>query len=200
LSDASDRAESAAGEPAPRPAVAASIWALEHAQDFVTVAVGVVLIVLAATLAVSGVVSFITDVRTHTIATAAINLLDRVLLVLILVEIVHTVVLSLRAHRLAAQPFIVVGLVAVIRRILFLLSNENTIPTTELALLLGMVVAFVAAYLAVSHYEKPEDDGLATGQPAPPGPAGPANSAPGGTVRPANSVPGNSAPGEQRAR
>jgi uncharacterized membrane protein (DUF373 family) len=115
-------------QPAPRPAVAASIWALEHAQDFVAVAVGVVLIVLAATLAVSGVVSFAEDVQKHSIATAAINLLDRVLLVLILVEIVHTVVLSLRAHRLAAQPFIVVGLVAVIRRILFLLSNENIIP------------------------------------------------------------------------
>jgi len=144
------------GRPAPRPAVAASIWALEHAQDFVTVAVGVVLIVLAATLAVSGVVSFARDMQKHhTIANAAINLLDRVLLVLILVEIVHTVVLSLRAHRLAAQPFIVVGLVAVIRRILFLLSNENSIPTTELALLIGMVVAFVAAYLAVSYFEKP---------------------------------------------
>ncbi|HEY5353951.1 MAG TPA: phosphate-starvation-inducible PsiE family protein [Streptosporangiaceae bacterium] len=142
--------------PTPRPAVAASIWALEHAQDFVTVAVGVVLIVLAATLAVSGVVSFAEDMQKHhTIANAAINLLDRVLLVLILVEIVHTVVLSLRAHRLAAQPFIVVGLVAVIRRILFLLSNENSIPTTELALLIGMVVAFVAAYLAVSYFEKP---------------------------------------------
>ena len=75
---------------------------------------------------------------------------------LILVEIVHTVVLSLRAHRLAAQPFIVVGLVAVIRRILFLLSNENRIPTAELALLIGMVVAFVAAYLAVSYFEKPD--------------------------------------------
>lgn len=146
-------------ESAPRPAVAASIWALEHAQDFVTVAVGVVLILLAATLAVSGVVGFIQDVQKHTIATAAINLLDRVLLVLILVEIVHTVVLSLRAHRLAAQPFIVVGLVAVIRRILFVLSGETTIPTTELALLIGMVVAFVAAYLAVSYFEKSEDDG-----------------------------------------
>ena len=145
--------------PAPRPAVAASIWALEHAQDFVSVAVGVVLIVLAATLAVSGVVSFVEDVQKRTIAIAAINLLDRVLLVLILVEIVHTVVLSLRAHRLAAQPFIVVGLVAVIRRILFLLSNENIIPTTELALLIGMVVAFVAAYLAVSYFEKPEAEG-----------------------------------------
>jgi uncharacterized membrane protein (DUF373 family) len=153
----SDSSEPAA-EPAPRPAVAASIWALEHAQDFVTVAVGVVLILLAATLAVSGVVGFIQDVQKHTIATAAINLLDRVLLVLILVEIVHTVVLSLRAHRLAAQPFIVVGLVAVIRRILFVLSGETTIPTTELALLIGMVVAFVAAYLAVSYFEKPGPD------------------------------------------
>jgi uncharacterized membrane protein (DUF373 family) len=150
-------------EPEPaRPGVAASIWALEHAQDFVSVAVGVVLIVLAATLAVSGVVSFAEDVQKHPVATAAINLLDRVLLVLILVEIVHTVVLSLRAHRLAAQPFIVVGLVAVIRRILFLLSNENIIPTSELALLIGMVVAFVAAYLAVSYFEKPDpEDGRA---------------------------------------
>ncbi len=158
MSDGSEPAPEPA-RPAPRPAVAASIWALEHAQDFVTVAVGVVLIVLAATLAVSGVVGFIEDVQKHSVATAAINLLDRVLLVLILVEIVHTVVLSLRAHRLAAQPFIVVGLVAVIRRILFLLSNENNIPTTELALLIGMVVAFVAAYLAVSYFEKPDADG-----------------------------------------
>ena len=93
-------------------------------------------------------------------AQPSIVLLDRVLLVLILVEIVHTVVLSLRAHRLAAQPFIVVGLVAVIRRILFLLSNEHTIPTTELGLLLGMVVAFVVAYLAVSHFEQPEAETL----------------------------------------
>ena len=155
----SSEPEAEPDRPAPRPAVAASIWALEHAQDFVTVAVGVVLIVLAGTLAVSGVVGFAEDLRKHSMATAAINLLDRVLLVLILVEIVHTVVLSLRAHRLAAQPFIVVGLVAVIRRILFVLSGETTIPTTELALLIGMVVAFVAAYLAVSYFEKSEDDG-----------------------------------------
>jgi uncharacterized membrane protein (DUF373 family) len=146
--------------PAPRPVVAGSIWALEHAQDIVTVTVGVVLIALAATLAVSGVIGFITDVQKQPVATAAIVLLDRVLLVLILVEIVHTVVLSLRAHRLAAQPFIVVGLVAVIRRILFLLSNEHTIPTAEIALLLGMVVAFVVAYLLVSHFEHPETNGL----------------------------------------
>ncbi len=151
--------------PEPRPVVAGSIWALEHAQDIVTVTVGVVLIVLAATLAVSGVVGFITDVQHESVANASIVLLDRVLLVLILVEIVHTVVLSLRAHRLAAQPFIVVGLVAVIRRILFLLSNEHTIPTAELALLLAMVVAFVIAYLLVSHFEHPEAETLPAAAP-----------------------------------
>jgi uncharacterized membrane protein (DUF373 family) len=158
----SESSEPGGDRPEPQPAVAASIWALEHAQDLVTVAVGVVLIVLAAVLAVSGVVDFVRDVQKVSVAAAAVNLLDRVLLVLILVEIVHTVVLSLRAHRLAAQPFIVVGLVAVIRRILFLLSNENKIPTDELALLIGMVVAFVAAYLAVSYFEKPDpEDGIA---------------------------------------
>ena len=63
---------------------------------------------------------------------------------LILVEIAHTVVLSPRSHRLAAQPFIVVGLVAVIRRILVLLSTYGPKDNTELALLTGMVVVFVA--------------------------------------------------------
>jgi uncharacterized membrane protein (DUF373 family) len=133
--------------------VAGLIWALEHAQDLVTVAVGVVLILLAGVLVVSGVIDFFTGVS-HSVARAAIGLLDRVLLVLILVEIVHTVVLSLRAHRLAARPFIIVGLVAVIRRILFLLSNEAAINVPELGILIAMMAAFVAALVAVSAFSK----------------------------------------------
>jgi uncharacterized membrane protein (DUF373 family) len=153
LPDAGDSSEALAGPPARRRGVTVSIAGLEHAQDFVTIVVGVVLIVLAATLIVSGVISFVADAVHHSISVAAINLLDRVLLVLILVEIVHTVVLSLRAHRLVAQPFIVVGLVAVIRRILFLLSNEATISSAELGLLIAMVVAFIAGLIAVNHFE-----------------------------------------------
>jgi uncharacterized membrane protein (DUF373 family) len=155
LSQVSRAARDPSADPPPRAVVAGSIWVLEHAQDAVTVAVGVVLIVLAATLAINGVITFLSELQRHwPMTTAATNLLDRVLLVLILVEIVHTVVLSLRAHRLAAQPFIVVGLVAVVRRVLFLLSSEKTIPTAELALLIGMVVAFVAAYIAVGYFER----------------------------------------------
>jgi uncharacterized membrane protein (DUF373 family) len=157
LPDAGDSSEAQAGPPARRRGVTASIWGLEHAQDFVTIVVGIVLIVLAGALIVSGVISFVIDAVHHSISLAAINLLDRVLLVLILVEIVHTVVLSLRAHRLVAQPFIVVGLVAVIRRILFLLSNEATVSSAELGLLIAMVVAFIAGLIAVSQFEKREE-------------------------------------------
>ena len=76
---------------------------MEHAQDVVAITVGVVLIALAAVVLVSAIVDFI-DGADGPISSAAPVLLDRVLLVLILVEIVYTVVLSLRAHRLVAQP------------------------------------------------------------------------------------------------
>lgn len=139
------------------------IWLLEHAQDVVAVAVGVVLIALAITILIAGVVDFI-NFRPGTISTAASLLLDRVLLVLILVEIVYTVVLTLRAHRLVAQPFIVVGLIAVIRRILVVFTPEShvTVSATELALLIGMVAVFVAALVAVSFVER--DTGHAIGR------------------------------------
>ena len=137
-------------------AVDASAWLLEHAQDLVSVVVGMVLIVLAGAELVSGIIDFFTDVNVKktSIDTAGINLLDRVLLVLILVEIVHTVVLSLRAHHLVAQPFIIVGLVAVIRRILVVLSGTGTVPTPQLALLIAMIFVFVAALLAVNWFDR----------------------------------------------
>jgi uncharacterized membrane protein (DUF373 family) len=171
--------------PQAAPAVQRSIWALEHMQDVVTVTVGIILIALAAVLLVSGIVDFI-DGTYGPIATAGTELLDRVLLVLILVEIVHTVVLSLRAHRLVAQPFIVVGLIAVIRRILFVLTPGSHIAatTSELALLIAMVAVFVAGLIAVSLFEHKGGEDLASA-PAPmptpgPGPVEPTDPSPAG--------------------
>jgi uncharacterized membrane protein (DUF373 family) len=130
-------------------ALAASTWLLEHAQDTVSLLVGAVLVGLATTVLMAGIVDFFSDIGKTSVETAGINLLGRVLLVLILIEIVHTVVLSLRAHHLVAKPFILVGLVAVIRKVLFVLSGSATVATTQLALLIGMIAVFVAALLAV---------------------------------------------------
>jgi uncharacterized membrane protein (DUF373 family) len=98
------------------------------------------------------------DGANGSISAAAPQLLDRVLLVFILIEIVHTVVLSLRAHKLVAQPFIVVGLIAVIRRILVVLTPGGPpVGAAELGLLIGMVAVFRAGLIAVSLVEKGAD-------------------------------------------
>ena len=47
-----------------------------------------------------------------------LQVIDRLLLVLMLVEILHTVRISIRSHVLVAEPFLIVGLIATIRRIL----------------------------------------------------------------------------------
>jgi uncharacterized membrane protein (DUF373 family) len=133
------------------------IWLLEHAQDAVTVAVGIVLIALGGVLLVSGIVDFLRS--SGSVSSSAPNLLDETLLVLILVEIVHTVVLSLRTHQLSAQPFIVIGLVAVIRRILFVLTpGGKAQPTSELALQIAQVAVFVTALIAVNRLTSRSDD------------------------------------------
>ena len=119
--------------------------------------VGVLLVALAVVVLVLGVVDFSRDIAgSGVVETAVINLLNRVLLVLILVEIMHTVVLSLRAHHLVAQPLLAVGLVAVIRKILFVLSSEESVSSTQLALLIAMIAVFVAALILVSRYDPAE--------------------------------------------
>ena len=61
------------------PAATRSIWVLEHVQDWVTVAVGVVLIALAVVLLIAGIVDFL-DGSSGPISAGAPILLDRVLL------------------------------------------------------------------------------------------------------------------------
>jgi hypothetical protein len=53
-----------------------------------------------------------------TIAGETLRVLDQLLVVLMLVEILHTVRISIRSHYLVTEPFLVVGLIASIRRLL----------------------------------------------------------------------------------
>jgi uncharacterized membrane protein (DUF373 family) len=144
------------GEKRRPPGVAGVIWMLEHAQDLISVGVGVLLAVLAVVVLILGVVDFFRDAAHGSVETAVVNLLNRVLLVLILIEIMHTVVLSLRAHHLVAQPLLTVGLVAVIRKILFILSSQETASTAQLALLIAMIGVFAGALVFVSRFDRTE--------------------------------------------
>jgi uncharacterized membrane protein (DUF373 family) len=76
--------------------------------------------------------------------------LDVTLLVLMIVELAYTVLLSLRGSVLLAEPFLIVGLIAVIRRILVITVGEVgprgtsiSANVTELGILTGVVIVFV---------------------------------------------------------
>jgi hypothetical protein len=65
------------------------------------------------------------------IASETLRVLDQLLVVLMLVEILHTIRISIRSHILfAAEPFLVVGLIASIRRVL-IISLELTNLTRD---------------------------------------------------------------------
>lgn len=71
------------------------------------------------------------DALSHwTIATQTLRVLNELLVVLMLVEILHTVRISIRSHVLVTEPFLVVGLIASIRRIL-VISLEMATLTRE---------------------------------------------------------------------
>jgi uncharacterized membrane protein (DUF373 family) len=92
--------------------------------------------------------------------------LDLVLLVLMVVELAYTVVLSLRGVVLSAEPFLIVGLIAVIRRILVITVGEvhgggssqlNQTSAIELAILTGVVLAFVLSITMLRSRSRTED-------------------------------------------
>ncbi len=62
-----------------------------------------------------------------TVATQTLRVLNEMLVVLMLVEILHTVRISIRSQVLVTEPFLVVGLIASIRRILVISLEMATL-------------------------------------------------------------------------
>jgi phosphate starvation-inducible membrane PsiE len=56
-------------------------------------------------------------------AKTVVEVIDRLLVVFMLVEILHTVRISIRSHILVTEPFLIVGLIATIRRMLVITLN-----------------------------------------------------------------------------
>lgn len=104
---------------------------LRKAEVFIYYVVAVLLsLSAAAAIAYAGATLWIGLVH-WTIATETLRVLDQLLVVLMLVEILHTIRISIRSHILfAAEPFLVVALIATIRRML-LISLELTNLTRE---------------------------------------------------------------------
>ena len=99
--------------------------------------------------------SFVRELLQGALPVAIVDLLDRLLLVLMIVELLYTVQVSFREHALVPEPFLIVGLVAATRRILVLTAEfpelqdkgeqAVRIAMTELGVLTLMILALVAS-------------------------------------------------------
>jgi uncharacterized membrane protein (DUF373 family) len=90
------------------------------------------LLAMAALLGVVGAFSLVEGaLRDWTGTEAIFELIDRLLLVLMLLEILHTLRISIRSHALVVEPFLVVGLIASIRRILVLGMQAEALTKPE---------------------------------------------------------------------
>ena len=88
------------------------------------------------------------------IESKAIIILNTVLLVMMTIEIVYTVAISLKSHTLDAEPFLIIGVIAGIRRMLVITATSAQLEAqsgkfhnmlVELGLLAATVVALAVA-------------------------------------------------------
>lgn len=124
-------------------------------EDFVYIGLGCLLATSAVTLLAKSVIAFWQGVVDGKIST--IELLDRILLILLIVELLYTVQVSLREHTLVPEPFLLVGLISAIRRVLVLTAefdgmHEKVALTpqqfaVELAVLTVLILALAVALI-----------------------------------------------------
>jgi uncharacterized membrane protein (DUF373 family) len=86
------------------------------------------------------------------IISAGTDFLDVMLLVLMVVELAYTVIISLRGSVLRAEPFLLVGLIAVIRRMLVITIGGHGVTSAqpiELLILTAIVLVLVASLVVL---------------------------------------------------
>jgi uncharacterized membrane protein (DUF373 family) len=139
------------------PVRARVVNALSLVEDVIYTGLGVLLAVYAIALLVRGFHNFIQLASGHADATEIVDLLDEVLMILLVVELLYTVQVSFKTHGLVTEPFLVVGLISVLRRVLVLtaqlphiaLADEASFrhAAVELVLLTLMIVVLVGALI-----------------------------------------------------
>jgi hypothetical protein len=135
---------------------------LGMSESVVLVLIGVALVLVAALLLYSGMHDLNEAVHRgpSEIEHKSIEILNTVLLVMMTMEIVYTVAISLESHTLNAEPFLIIGMIAGIRRMLVITATSteqeahaeqfrNTL--VELGLLAAMVVALAGAIWILRH-------------------------------------------------
>jgi len=99
---------------------------LERIEAAIYLAAGYILSLAAAVLLGYAVWEALQLFSTRDLTEAIVKLLDRVLLALMIAEIIYTVARFSREGHLEAEPFLVVGVIAAVRRMLVITAESAT--------------------------------------------------------------------------
>ena len=107
-----------------RPAVRERIaQAFTQVEDVLYVGIAVLLAAGAVGLLLNAAVTFARSIGAGTIGGSIVGMLDQLLLILMMIEILYTVQVSFREHVLVPEPFVLVAMIAAVRRILVLTAE-----------------------------------------------------------------------------
>jgi uncharacterized membrane protein (DUF373 family) len=92
-------------------------------EDVVYVGLGILLAGGALFLLANTIIHFTESLTAASFREAIVSVLDQILLIMMIVEILSTVQVSFKEHTLKPEPFLIVGLIAAIRRVLILTAE-----------------------------------------------------------------------------
>jgi uncharacterized membrane protein (DUF373 family) len=146
--------DSSAMTPANTASIPARTWiarAFGLVEDIVYVGLGLLLAGSALSLLIDGAVSFVHNIGSGMLLVNTIGLLDRILTILLVIELLYTVQVSFREHAVVPEPFLLVGLIAAIRRVLLLtaefghVGNQSESSFQHFVIELGTLTILIVA-------------------------------------------------------
>jgi uncharacterized membrane protein (DUF373 family) len=132
-------------------------------EDFVYIALGVLLTILIAILLIGSFRQLWQSHFSGPPGQAIVPIMDRALLILLIVELLYTVQVSFREHALLPEPFLLIGLISAVRRILVItaeFSGPSAAATPditrwamiELSILTILIVALVGSLVLLRKF------------------------------------------------
>jgi len=129
-------------------------------EDLVYIGMGLLLAGYGIGLLITTFVVFVEDALAGFPLARVVGLLDRVLLILLIVELLYTVQVSFREHALMPEPFLLIGLIAAVRRVLVVTAKFGELHEEkeevfrpfilELSVLTALIVTLAVSLLLLS--------------------------------------------------
>jgi len=139
---------------------------LDYSQQVVYFGVTLILLVAIGMLFVSVGASLLAVFEVDPLQTT-LAILDRVLLITIFVELLITIEVIVRERQIVAEPFVLIGLVAVVRRILLVTAEAGQSVddpekflnlVTELGVLTALVISLAAALYVARRTQRRQEE------------------------------------------